>query len=611
MIKNQSILIQDTDFFQDSEDPSVYYYLPSSPVLSPRTLSHDTQPQLMLYAYRGVNNNGGYLTVQTELQVSEQTLEQAAKQLPGATFLPFPVLDGKAIMNVAGQNDSQDISLMGHNTAIFNQSLDQQQTEFLTGALKSPCSVPLAVVYELDFIAARAPSQYTLEAHWDEVQTYISTTYGFDFFFVSAKISHISETLISNKTVKITGTINDDTMQQATEQLTSMLLSVFFKPVFGPVSEGQHDQPAPLGFYFQQVDISQIDSRYLSFNMTQTSVVRLKKQVQGTLASMGCKQIDANRCIETVDLNSPFFTKRQLNVGAGVDFGKNEISYIVITCQYGEDDTNRAQRIINTSSPVASFSWPSIVKDDAMARTISYSYQIFFDSNAVSNNRRPFKVVSQALETDWDYVQVIPSSCYQLLPISIMALATLQWDWYTSVQLALKYDYKVDKQSYTFNQTMALKEDQAQLNMDLFVPAGQSSQFQYQTYYMVKQGLPHYPLKTQWCPDNDSVYIGNAFAHQRQAHLLPEFQWHNLTDVERIVVRLSYPYNGPGSDPLQQSFTFTKDDSQAQTFSADRADTQFNTVSYIQTVYFSGGSSKTEPPQQSDADFIPLYYPKS
>lgn len=605
MIKNQSILIDGINFFADSEDPAVYYYLPATPKLA----LVSEQPQLMLYAYRGVNNDGGYLSVQTNLRVSQHKLTQAAQQLPDATLLPFPVINGQATMNVLGLSDTQDISLMGNNTAIFHQALNQQQSKLLIGALKQPCAVPLAVVYELDFIAQRAPSNYSLEAHWDQVQHYISTTYGVDFFFVSANISHISETLISNKTVKIVSTNIDANMAAATQQLTTMLLSAFFKPVFSEPDAAEPSKPATLGFYFQQVDLQQLDQRYLYFDMRQESVVRQKKYLSATLASMGCKQVKPSECITTIDANSPFFMQRKLTICAGIDFAKNAINYIVLTCHYGEGSDNRQQHILHPNQQQVTFSWPSQVSNNTMARKVSYSYQVFFDSDAVAAGRRPSKITSKPFTTEWDYVQIIPSSCYQLVPVSLMASPTLQWDWYSSVQILLKYQYSVAQDHIEVNHTIKLCQGTAQKNWEIFVPQGQAGQFQYQLAYQPKSGLPHLPLKTDWQTATNRVYFSNAFAHQRQAHLLPEFQWHKTANVERIEVRLSYRYNGPNSNALQQLFSFTEDCSQAHTFSADQADTQYQTLSYIQTVFFADGSSRTEPPQYTESNFIALFYP--
>lgn len=612
MIKNQSKLINGISFFQDSEDPSVYYYSPPSPRLAIKTIADEQVPQINLYAYRGVNNNGGYLTLETDLQVSQEVLDVAKTQLSGATFLPFPLVDGDATMNVIGHSQQQNISLMGDNTAIFNQSLDQQQSEFLAGALKYPCSVPLAVVYNLDFVAMRPASKYNLEAQWDEVQTYLRKTYSIGFFFLSATISKISETLISNKTVKITGTVNNETMTEATTQLTSMLLSTFFKPVFEPIAQGQKESTAPLfGFRFEQVDIKQLDRRYLSFNMQENSVVRLKKQISGTIAAMGCEQIIADQCIKYIDLSSPFFMNRKLSVGSGIDFAKNQINYIVVTCQYGNSGDARKQLILNAETPILQFSWPSIIQDNTMQRQVTYRYDIYFEQSVTELQNRPDKITSDKLSTDWDYMQIIPAQYYSLFPLSVLSLASLQWLWYKRIELVVKYYYVVNKQQYNVIKNIKLTAEKNHLNWGMFIPTGQASDFDYCLYYMVTEGLPHNPLKTVWQPGNDRVLVTNAYSHQRTAYLLPEYQWDKLSDVKNIKVTVSYKYNGADSNALQQIFTFDKDNTEQQTFSADQQDLNYQTVTYFQTINFVNGNSKLITPRQTDGKYIPLYYPEA
>lgn len=607
MISTEIRTINNIGYYPDSQLPGNYYYLPASPGFKLK----NGVPLVKLYEYRGNDIAGGLITLETDLLVSQDELNKAKKELNASSIAPLPVVGGNASLGFPGSpGETVNISMMGDNSAIFYKHLDQKETSLLEGIMKkSATGVPMFLVYNIDYIALRPPGSYKITANWEQVQTYIKKQYSINLFFVRIDISKIVMELVEKKDIIIEATNIDTDRRTAIREIEEMLLSTFFKPVFPPITQrgenAGNQAPYSPGFSFCEVDIKQIDKRYLEFNMQETSVVRRRAFPQATFGDMAAGTRLENH-IEQVELESAFYKNRTITVQSGVDFIKNKISSILVSLTYGENNDTAA---LTASAPLETRIWPSFIKEKKMIRDVSYRYEINF--NSIKNDGWPDAISSGNLTTTWDNLQVMPENLYTLHPVSVYTLKSFHWEWYDHVEVNIRFERKYvengKKEGTSVEKKFILTETKNHVNWDMFVADGFNTEFTYQLKFYPKSDQPRHQSYRPSVPSafkkaSDCVIISDPYP-QRTVEVIPQFSRENIREVH-VFLKYASDQDGEGISPVK--FIFDGANDTPQTFSADQPDPALKTVNYYQITYFKTGKPIQGSPVQTIENKIVL-----
>ena len=633
-------IIEGVSLFPDHADPLQYYYLPLMPHLTAVEEDHTLIPQIQLIKYRGKAGNGGFLNFDVNIGVDEKTLQKIRSQLRQLAQLPqeprlapAPLIDGTVKLLLLGkQTDDVNApidpnapkfvlridqaakpSLYGSNQAAFSVALDQYGVTVMEKALQGEMS-PIGIVYALDYLALRPAYSVRLNVDWDRVQKHLDERFTVNAIFTSIDIDKVVDELVDKRVIVLEadtfvpeGDENSAVLgrrDQAINEVRDMITDAFFKPSIDPIKPEKDgwdraayvadrvSQLAVTGgwssigsFSYQKVDATRIDHKSLNVNMSERTTVKRSIYPQGHLSGL-CRFItqqgmDLNRFIQSVDLDDPWFERRQLAVISRANFEEDAIGSINVQLAYGNTPKGV---LLETSTARSAVEWASILKDQAMQRDVTAQYTVTF--KGVDGTERPIALQSSPTVVNIDNLEINPRELYAIVYVPIVAL-NFPWDRYPQVEVHLKYTDVAN--GIRMADTLILDQSHADQTWKMFVRDPANTQFQYQLIYRAADNRDITAAAVM--SDEESITLRDPRPNKRTLTVVPSFNW---ALVERAFVDLSYS-DTDADLYAEDSFEFSADNAASKTFKVDLLNPDHRQITYQVTVLFKGGRMMVVP----------------
>lgn len=570
---NSQIVVQNICFIRADPDRPIYYYCAAAPSIS---VIDGNQPAVQLQIFRNSSQPAtvyyAMLSLQTQLASSYEAAQAAAAASPemprDAILMPLQAIACSATLDipgfVAGQTSKTSLSDQ-QNCYLLAKLPPEADIALLASLMATPATAPIAISYKIDYLQQLPPATFELEARWDQVYQFLQESFGFNLLIFSVDIEETSSRLISEKvvTIKVRDTDPDGHFAQAAAELTQILISEFFTPVFADVP--QQAKPKP-GFYLQRLSVEDIDQRRLSGKLSETTVVKRSLYPQALFAELVAgTDYQADRVIGQSDLQDDFFAHREVRVHLLSDEWDANVQLVTVRLRYGKDNKQFTFRKDDTGPKT--FRSPSITdpKTGKMLWPVEYDFTVYLNQ-AVGGVRT---VNSGPLPTELNDVYLDIESLYGRYDFVIKAASQFDWRWYQSVLVTLRCRH-MKLPASSLSKSFQISETSQQHNYPVMLPNPDLYLFEVTKEYSCAANSPHIPAVLSE-PTSQDVYLFSSLYHQRVLTLSADMDW---GQVEMVLVSASYACLPGDDDILQQVFQFTESDAAPQRFSADQIDPQ-------------------------------------
>lgn len=568
---NSQIVVQNICFIRADPDRPIYYYCAAAPGIS---VIDGNQPAVQLQIFRNSSQPAtvyyAMLSLQTQLTSSLEAAQAAAaasSDMPrDAILLPLQAIACSATLDipgfVAGQTSKTSLSDQ-QNCYLLAKLPAEADIALLASLMATPATAPIAISYKIDYLQQLPPATFELEARWDQVYQFLQESVGFNLLIFSVDIEETSSRLISEKvvTIKVRDTDPDGHFAQAAAELTQILTSEFFTPVFAEVP--QQAKPKA-GFYLQRLSVEDIDQRRLSGKLSETTVVKRSLYPQALFAELVAgTDYQADRVISQRDLQDDFFAHREVRIHLLSDELDANVQLVTARLRYGKD--NKQFTFRKDDIEPKTFRSPSITdpKTGKMLWPVDYDFTVYLNQ-AVGGVR---SVNSGPLHTELNDVYLDIESLYGRYDFVIKAASQFDWRWYQSVLVTLRCRH-MKLPASSLSKSFQISETSQQHDYPVMLPNPDLYLFEVIKEYSCAANSPHIPAVLSE-PTSQDVYLFSRLYHQRVLTLSANMDWQQ---VEMVLVSASYAYLPGDDDILQQVFQFTESDAAPQRFSADQID---------------------------------------
>ncbi|MFK3840393.1 hypothetical protein [Serratia sp. NPDC087055] len=568
---NSQIVVQNICFIRADPDRPIYYYCAAAPGIS---VIDGNQPAVQLQIFRNSSQPAtvyyAMLSLQTQLTSSLEAAQAAAaasSEMPrDAILLPLQAIACSATLDipgfVAGQTSKTSLSDQ-QNCYLLAKLPAEADIALLASLMATPATAPIAISYKIDYLQQLPPATFELEARWDQVYQFLQESVGFNLLIFSVDIEETSSRLISEKvvTIKVRDTDPDGHFAQAAAELTQILTSEFFTPVFAEVP--QQAKPKA-GFYLQRLSVEDIDQRRLSGKLSETTVVKRSLYPQALFAELVAgTDYQADRVISQRDLQDDFFAHREVRIHLLSDELDANVQLVTVRLRYGKD--NKQFTFRKDDIEPKTFRSPSITdpKTGKMLWPVDYDFTVYLNQ-AVGGVR---SVNSGPLHTELNDVYLDIESLYGRYDFVIKAASQFDWRWYQSVLVTLRCRH-MKLPASSLSKSFQISETSQQHDYPVMLPNPDLYLFEVIKEYSCAANSPHIPAVLSE-PTSQDVYLFSRLYHQRVLTLSANMDWQQ---VEMVLVSASYAYLPGDDDILQQVFQFTESDAAPQRFSADQID---------------------------------------
>ncbi|WJV64989.1 hypothetical protein PCO86_11595 [Pectobacteriaceae bacterium CE70] len=573
------IVAQNICFIRADPDRPIFYYCAAAPSI---VVTASNQPAVQLQIFRNSSQPSDVyyatLSLRTQLASSPEAAQAAANASPDipreAILLPLQAIACSATLDVPamipGQtsktalNSQQDCYLLGKLTSVNDIAL-------LAKLMSTPASTPIAVSYKIDYLLQLPPSTFELEASWDQVYHYLKESFGFNFLVFSLDIEKISSKLISKKivTIKVKETDPDSHIKQAGDELTQILTSEFFTPVFATAPQ----QPQPkFGFYLQRISIEDIDQRRLSAKLTETTAVKRSLYPQALFAELvEGSDYQVDRVVTKCDLQDDFFADRIITAHLLSSTLDSNVQLVVVSFRYGGETRQQIVFDHDDTQPKI-FKVPSITDSQTgkMLWPVEYDFTVYFNQAIGSVT----SVQSDRMNTTLTEVYLDVESVYARYDFVIEAASHFNWQWYQSVLVTI-YCRHIQLPDSSISRIFQVTKASPKNNYPVMLPNPDLYQFEVIKNYSKADNSPHISAQLSEVTSQD-VFLFSSLYHQRVLTLSASMDWQ---EIDKAVVFASYPYlPTDGNASLQQTFLFTESGVNPQIFSADQIDSALRTI---------------------------------
>ncbi|HTB21490.1 MAG TPA: hypothetical protein VK914_02165 [bacterium] len=570
-------------------------------------------------------------TVQLEL-LGAQTVLPAPATGPGAPSAPAgPATTTTTaaaapgapqfVVNIEG---SSVPALYGNNQATFSVQLDQNGATILQQALQGQMA-PIGVVYSLDFLGLRPAFNVRITADWNRVQTYLDQSYHAGILFFSSDIENTVDKLIESQIINIDvssydtdaglGTSATSDRDQAVAECYELVKTNFFQSSLPPPTPGQPDGWDKAGqlinqvsdialtggasalacFSYKSVNLSRTDQKSLNFDLSERTTVQRTIYPQGHLSGLFSaltqSGVNLSQFVTQVDLDNPYFERRQVNVTTNADFATDSIGSINVDLTYN----NIVQSVtLTAAAPQASVSWASLLVKGQMSTPVSYVYTVYFKD--VDTTQRPGQL-SSATYTANGNVDIEPrGQLYDVTVIPVQAFG-LPWDRYTSVEVECQY---VDAANAINQQPSAVLNSQnTAINWSLFLINPELRSFNYRLTYALATGGTSV---SEWISTNEAtINISDPFPDKVGLTVLAALDW---TQFSQALVFLAYP--SKASPAAQQTYTLTQSNPTSPAFEAERQNSSQVFVYYEAQLVMLNGTVWSVPGSVTSSAYLIL-----
>lgn len=572
---DNQLVVQNICFIRADPDRQIYYYCAAAPGI---TVNDDNQPVVQLQIFRNSDRPAtvyyATLSLQTQLESSPEAARKAADASPDiprdALLLPLQAIACSATLDIPGfiAGQTSKTSLSSQQFCYLLAKLTSgDDIALLASLMQAPASTPIAISYKIDYLQQLPPATFELEARWDQVYQFLQESFGFNLLIFSLDIEKTSSRLISEKVVRIRvrETDPDGHIKQAAAELTQILTSQFFTPVFARAPQ----QPQPeAGFYLQRVSIEDVEQRRLSGKLSETTVVQRSLYPQALFAEL-VKGTDyqADRVITKSDLQDDFFAFREVRVNLLSSELDDNIQLVVARLRYGDD--NRQFNFRRGDTDPKLFKVASILdpKTGKMLWPVEYNFVVYFNQ-AIGGVT---SVSSDSLQTELNDIYLDVESVYGRYDFMIKAASQFDWSWYQSVLVTLRCRH-IQRPNSSISKSYQISQTAQQNSYPIMLPEPDLYLFDVSKEYSSAVNSPHISAVLNE-PTSQDVYLFSTLYHQRVLTLSASMDWQQ---VAMVILSASYAYSP--TDSLQQVFQFTESDAEPQRFSADQIDPKRLTV---------------------------------
>ena len=667
--------INGVSILRDHADPLQFYFMPMAPRLR-RVLDSATGrkvPQIQLIEYKSATaGNGGFLNFDVTLGLEDAELDDIASELKRMAQLsdkpklvPVPVIDGSVRLMLFGQESGGGAavppktgtgagtgaaqpppivvsttttpaapdqarfvlkmdhaakpSLYGDNVAAFSVQLDQYGATILDQALTKSEMAPVAVVYQLDYLALRPAFSVKLHIDWDRVQTYMDESYGHEGWFDSVQIENSVNKLVETKVIVMEA---DDFVPDAEDQgataerfkaaqarVMNMITDAFFQSSLPPMQDrpdgwdkansvvndiGRNAGTGGIGgmigkFSYKKENYQRMDHKRLDVTISERTAVRRSIYPQGHLTGL-FKTLrdgdDPQRYILKVNADDPWFDRRRVTVTNRGDMEADNISSVQAMLRYGGQPKDA---LLDKQDGEAKLDWASIIENGAVKPEVTAQYVVNFKN--ADRRERPTSVTSKPAPIVVEKWEIHPRELYSLVKVPVLASANYPWDRYTQVQVDLRYQDPAN--GIAMEDVILLDKGKPASEWQIFMLDPAKSIFQFKLTHRANDNRD---IENAWSDSTrdmvdvrDPVPAGNRL----RLDVIPVVaRWE---DVESMFVDLTYEDAANGVH-VDGSLTFTAADHATKSFIVDIKDNTRRAVSFVATTIFKGGTVLQVPP---------------
>ena len=642
-------VIDGVSIFPDHADPLQFYFLPMMPHLSTAkdAVSGADLPQLQLIEYEGAAGTGGFINFDVNLGIDDDSLASVKEKLRQQAHLddtprlsPVTFVDGSVRLLILGHDTSDGSapaastpapeatgpkfvikiqnaskpSLFGDNQASFSVQLDQYGATVLEQALQGQMA-PIAVIYSLDFIGLRPAFNVHLHVDWNRVQSYIDDSFHAGILFLSTDIDKAVEKLIEDRVITIDvdtfvtdadgGKDSSDDRDRAVSEVYDMIKTTFFESSLPPPDPNHPDDwskakdaymtvsemaltggaASVASFSKKEVDLSRTDKKVLDVNISErTSVQRTiypQAHLSGVLGALTAGGATMDRFVVKVDLDNPWFQRRSVRVASHADFDGDTIDSIDVNMTYNGVINSVS---LTKANPQATVDWSSVLSGGKMVRPVAYTYAVNF--GAVDTSQRPGQLTTGELTEIGDTIGIQPGDAlYSTPPVPIRA-DSLPWDRYPSVEVECRYDD--DANQVHLQASAVLTSQNPEASWKLFLRDRSKRTFSYRLSYTLAAGGTSV---TPWLTtDAGKIDVVDPFPAKSNLVIVPAVDW---TVANMVLVSVAYP--NKDAPVAQKNYVFNQNNTNAQTFTADRQDPTQTSIVYEAKIINRNGQVWTIP----------------
>ncbi len=645
-------LIQGVTIFSDHADPLQFYYLPMMPHLTTKEdeLTGQAIPQIQLIKYRGAAGGGGFLNFDVNLGIDQDRLEEIRQELRQIHRLdelpriaPVPLLDGTVKLMMLGKesgnqtttsennqpqfviqmNHAAKPALFGSNQASFSVALDEAGIVVVEKAMEGAL-LPIGIIYSLDYLALRPAYSVKLNVDWDRTQHHLQESFGFDSFIFSAQIDKVVDKLIEDRVIELQidsfiqlGEDASDIkarLDQAVVEVKEMVLENFFEPSLDPVPKPEESGwdkavnafgritaihatggASEAGFSLKKNDLTRIDKKRLDVNMTERTTVKRsiypQAHLQGLFKVVREEGIDLSRFVLGVDIDDPWFKKRQVRVISRANFAKDEIESLNVKLNYGGIPKNT---LLDATKAQDNFTWNSHLNNNKMVRSVKASYEVAFKN--IDRGERPVKLISPETLVEVDNYEVRPHELYSLVPISIMAL-DFPWEVFPHVEIEVRYE-DIDN-GIKIEDHFRLDAQTTTTIWKLFSLNPEKDTFQYKLTY---RAANHKDIEMPWeTTTEEKVVIRDPYPSKRKLQIVPAYNW---SEISMVFVDIQYIDEANGIRE-NQSIEFSSENKRPKSIIINQfVNPEHRFLDYKVTTIYNDGRMRESPPSTTISDRI-------
>ncbi|MBV9577561.1 MAG: hypothetical protein JO057_03105 [Chloroflexi bacterium] len=515
-------------------------------------------------------------------------------------------------------------ALFGDNQATFSVQFGQDGVTVMDAALKRQM-MPVAVIYSLQFLGLRPAFNVRISADWNRVQTYLDQHYGGNFLFFSSDIEKSVDKLIEDRVITIDestfttqedlGTAAASDRDRAVAGCYELVKTNFFESSLPPPDPNKPDDwdkavqtfrnisdiaaaggvGGMAGFSYKKVDLTRIDQKSLNFDVTERTTVLRTIYPQGHLAGLlntiAQAGVSLDQFIVPVDLDNPFFQRRQVTVTTHADFETDSIASIDVQMTYN----NIGKTVTLTgAAPQASVDWTSLLVNAQMSLPVAYTYTVNFKN--VDTAQRPGTLTSSTLSAVGN-IDIEPrGQLYDITVVPVRAFG-LPWDRYPSVEVECHY---LDAANGINEQPSAiLNSANTEVDWSLFLCDTVARSFKYRLAYTLASGGT---TRTDWITTSDAaINISDPFPSKVGLTVLAALDW---SVFSQALVFLAYPRKEQAA--VQQTFTLTEVAPTSPAFIAEKQQASQNFIYYEARLIKRNGQVWTIPGSVTSDAFLIL-----
>ncbi|MGV8963286.1 MAG: hypothetical protein ACOH2V_07885 [Candidatus Saccharimonadaceae bacterium] len=648
-------IIDGISIFRDHEDELQYYFMPLYPHLTTLkdSVTGVEVPQIQLIKYRGEAGKGGFLNFDVNLGIMDEKLQElrasikSLEKLDGVPRLaPVPLLDGSVKLMMLGKQSPDPTddtepspatdttgprfvinmqhyakpALYGSNQAAFSVQLDEAGVVVIEKAMQGEMA-PIGVVYALDYMCLRDGYKVSVTADWERVQKHLDESFTVNALIYSATVDKVVDELIEDRAIdmKIDKLfVSDDStaamearMDEAINQIKDMVLENFFEPSLELIEKKGSDTIDDVGrvamllasggtsenklFSYKKSDITRIDKKKLNVNFSErTATIRSiypQGHLEGLFSVLRQPGIELSRFIIPVELDNPWFQRREVNVIARTDFDTDNIDSINVTLTY---DGKSKNVLLDKTKSNEQVHWLSKIVDDKMVQDVTCEYIVHFKK--IDGLERPSYVASFPEIIKVENYEVRPREIYGYTPIAIIAL-NFPWELYSHVEVAVKYTD--EENNIRTDENFMLDQAHAEIAWQLFSLNPKKNVFSYQLKF---RGVDHRDIIMPWQESaEENIIIRDPFPDKRIINFVPAVNW---TDVKNIFVDVVY-IDEENSVREQHSVSFSETDNNPKDISIQHfKNPEARIVSFKITFIYSDGRVWEVPTCQTLSDRV-------